>query len=73
MLYTVLVTQRQSCSLTILDAAVREGVVTEHGLSCGPAGLRQVVDELLLDGRGDLLIPPPPGIVLADVVIDQFQ
>ena len=69
--HTVLVTQRQSRRLPVLDAAVGEGVVTEHGLGCRPARLRQLVDELLLDSRGDLLVPPAPGIVLADVEPDQ--
>ena len=36
-----------------------------------PAGLLQGVDQLLLDGHGDLLIPPATGIVLADIEPDQ--
>ena len=69
--HTVLVTQRQAGSLALLDAAVGEGVVTEHGLGRRPAGLGQAVDQLLLDGGGDLLVPPAARVVLADVEPDQ--
>ena len=69
--HTVLVAQRQPGSLALLDAAVWEGVVTEHRLGRGPAGLRQVVDQLLLDGGGDLLVPPASSVVLADIEPDQ--
>ena len=69
--HTVLVAQRQPDSLAVLDAAVREGVVAEHRLGRRPAGLRQVVDQLLLDGGGDLLVPPTSSVVLADIEPDQ--
>ena len=69
--HTVLVTQRQTSGLALLDAAVREGVVAEHSLGRGPAGLGQAVDQLLLDGGRQLLVPPAARVVLADVEPNQ--
>ena len=62
---------RYTCSLAILDAAVREGVVTQESLGSVSAGRLQRVNQLCLDGGGDLLVPPASSIVLADVEPDQ--
>ena len=67
----VLETKRQTGRLAVLDAAVWEGVVTQQRFCSRPAGLLQCLDQLRLDGEGDLLVPPSSSVVLADVEPDQ--